>query len=235
MFRDIIAPYHALESWFYDRAVAPAIAEILEERSDLLGTILGVMPAYDRLLYVGCGGGQLALTLADDHPGWGITGLDLSRDQVRRAMKRGKMLAGQLHFLTGSALALPFESDIFDGLISVCSIKHWPEPARGLEECLRVLRPGSPMVVLEVDPDYDRVDGRAFVARQHVPFILKPVAMAGFSWKIAARSMSVKHVESLFRSLPFSDVTAKPVPGIPLWIISARKERPCIPSKADQP
>lgn len=233
MFRDITAPYHALESWFYDRAVAPAIAEILGERSDLLRTILDAMPADGRLLDVGCGGGHSAIDLGKKHRGWLITGIDQSPQQVRRAVKRGRELAGRGHFITGSALALPFESDTFDGLISVCSIKHWPEPVRGLEECLRVLRPGSPMVVLEVDPDYDRDAGKAFVARQHLPFFLKPIAMAGFSRKAAARSMSVRHIESLFKSLPVYDVTAKPVPAMPLWIISAWKEGPPISSKAN--
>lgn len=224
MFREITAPYHVLESWFYDRAVAPAIDEMIEERPHLLRPFLKAMPADGRLLDVGCGGGHLAIGLARNHPAWRITGIDQSRNQVARAKKRSPETGARLHFLAGTALALPFKNDAFDGLISVCSIKHWPDPARGLEECLRILRPGGPLVVMEVDPDYSRDDGRVFVARQHVPFFLKPAAMAGFRWKIAARSMPLKDAESLFTGLPASRVRAAPVPGMPLWMISAVKQ-----------
>lgn len=224
MFRDITAPYHALESWFYDRAVAPAIDELFEGRPQLLLPLVEAMPAEGRLLDVGCGGGHLAIALAIGNPGWHITGLDLSEDQVRRARRRSPDPGGRLCFMMGSAISLPFDADSFDGLISVCSIKHWPDPARGLKECLRVLKTGAPLVVMEVDPDHHRYDRRAFVARQHVPFLLKPAAMAGFRWKIAARSMPIKTVESLFISLPVSVARAGPVPGMPLWMISAVKK-----------
>ncbi|HOT47314.1 MAG TPA: class I SAM-dependent methyltransferase [Spirochaetota bacterium] len=225
MFRDITAPYHALESWLYDRAVAPAIYEMLEERPRFLRPLLKAIPSDGRLLDVGCGGGHLAINLAAANPCWHITGLDLSADQVRRARKRSPDPSGRLCFMAGSAMSLPFADDSFDGLISVCSIKHWPDPARSLKECLRVLRPGCPLVVMEVDPDNHRDDRRAFVARQHVPCFLKPVAMAGFRWKIAARSMPLKDAELLFTALPVSRVKAGPVPGTPLWMIRAVKKR----------
>ncbi len=223
MFRDITAPYRFLESWFYDRAVAPAIAEMLDERHDLTGPLLDTMPAEGRLLDVGCGGGHMVITLARRHPGWKITGLDLSRDQVRRARKRGKNLGERISFITGSALDIPLETNCFDALISVCSIKHWPDPMRGLEECLRVLRPGGALMAIEVDRDYNREDGRTFVRRQKVPQFLKPAAMAGFRWKVAARSLSAGEAASLFSGLPLTDIKAGTLPGMPLWMVTARK------------
>ena len=36
---------------------------------------------------------------------------------------------------------LPFGSDTFDSLSSSCTWKHWPDPARGVSECVRVTRP----------------------------------------------------------------------------------------------
>lgn len=223
MFRDITAPYHFLESWFYDRAVAPAIAEMLDERHEILGAVLDAMSAEGRLLDVGCGGGHLLISLSRSHPGWMMTGLDLSPDQVRRARKRANGPGGQISFISGSALDMPFDADSFDAVISVCSIKHWPLPARGLEECLRVLRPGGALLVIEVNRDYRREDGRDFVRRQKVPRLLKPAAMAGFRWKIAARSLSIHDAKPLFSALPLSDITASALPGMPLWMVTARK------------
>jgi ubiquinone/menaquinone biosynthesis C-methylase UbiE len=225
MFRDITAPYHAIESWFYDRAVAPAVNEMIEERLDLLVPLIDAIPEYGQLLDVGCGGGQLAISLARRYPGWRITGLDMSRDQVRRAQKRGRGLGGRVQFITGSALAMPFKPAAVDGLISVCSIKHWQEPGKGLEECLRVLRPGGHLVVIEVDRTYRRDAGRAFVARQHVPGFFRPIAMFGFKWKIAARSLSMDEALALFRTLQVTVIGANTLPGMPLWMIIAKKEK----------
>jgi Methylase involved in ubiquinone/menaquinone biosynthesis len=225
MFRDITAPYHTIESWFYDRAVAPVVTEIIEKHLDLLKPFLDAIPEDGRILDVGCGGGQLAISFARQHPGWRITGLDLSRDQARRAKKRGRGLGKQVQFVIGSALAMPFKPETVDGLISVCSIKHWHEPGKGLAECLRVLRPGGALVVVEVDREYHRDDGRAFVARQYIPGYFRSIAMYGFKWKIAARSLSKDEASALFNTLPVSITRAFTIPGMPLWMITAKKEK----------
>ena len=223
MFHDITAPYHFLESWLYDSAVAPAVAEMIGERPAFFRKVLDAMPAEGSLLDVGCGGGHLLLDLARAHPGWRLTGLDLSADQVRRAGKRARELAGRITFITGSAQDLPFPDASFDAVVSVCSIKHWPDALRGLSECLRVLRPGGVLVVAEVEREYDRRDRRAFIARQRVPLVLKPVACFGFAWKVAARSITIREAVALFDSLPVTGIDASPVPGMPLWLVSAVK------------
>ncbi|MBP7735321.1 MAG: class I SAM-dependent methyltransferase [Spirochaetes bacterium] len=222
MFSDIYAPYHPLESWFYDSAVAPVISESIDMNNDLQFQFMRSMPETARILDVGCGGGHLAASLAGRHPGWRITGVDLSVHQVRRALKRCGVLDEQTRFVAGSALALPFRSGSFDGLISVCAIKHWPEPARGLAECLRVLRPGGTLAILEVDRNRGGDDERAFVARQRVPFFLKPFALAGFKWKVAARSLTMDEGVELFKGTAAA-IRTYTMPGMPLWMIIARK------------
>lgn len=223
MFRDITAPYHVLESWIYDYAVAPAVTGMIEERS-LLGPIIDSLPRDGRLLDVGCGGGHMAFALAAQYPELRITGADQSPEQIRRAEIRSRRTADRLRFITASALDLPFESGSFDGLTSLCSIKHWQDPARGLNECIRVLRPGSRLAIIEVDPDHDPEDRIAFVARQRVPGCLRWIAMAGFRWMVAARSLSLLKAESLFKALPVTAMQAFRVPGMPMWIIIARKK-----------
>lgn len=223
MFSDIYAPYHPLESWFYNSAVAPVVAKTIDRNGDFLAQFIRSIPENGKVLDVGCGGGHLAAILAGKHAGWRITGIDLSVHQIRRAMNRCRGMDDRTVFVAGSALSLPFNSGTFDGVTSVCSIKHWPEPARGLEECLRVLRPGGTLAVVEVDRNHGRDDERAFVARQHVPFFLKPFALAGFRWKVAARSLTAREGISLFKDIPAAETESYEIPGMPLWMIIARK------------
>ena len=89
-------------------------------------------------------------------------------------------------------------------------------------------------MVIEVDREYRREDGRAFVRRQKVPRFLKPAAMAGFRWKVAARSLSMSEASSLFNAMPLSDIKAAPLPGMPLWMVTARKPDPHGQREADR-
>jgi demethylmenaquinone methyltransferase/2-methoxy-6-polyprenyl-1,4-benzoquinol methylase len=52
-------------------------------------------------------------------------------------------------FVRGDALALPFPDDTFDAVTIAFGLRNLAEPAVGLREMLRVLKPGGRGVVLE--------------------------------------------------------------------------------------
>ncbi len=80
-----------------------------------------------------------------------VTMLDQSPHQLARARSR-EALAG-CRKLLGDAEALPFETDSFDRYVSAGSIEYWPDPARGIAEAYRVLRPeGIALMVGPVPP-----------------------------------------------------------------------------------
>ena len=62
-----------------------------------------------------------------------------------------------LHFARGDALLLPFRDAAFD-LVHTNSIEHFPDPARCVEEMLRVLRPGG-LLLLFIGGFYPTPDG----------------------------------------------------------------------------
>jgi ubiquinone/menaquinone biosynthesis C-methylase UbiE len=169
LFADITAPYTAMEAWAYDRLIAPAVADLLERN---LGDILDGISRGAQVLDVGCGGGHALELLATRRPDLRLHGVDLSPGQVARARAR---LGDRATIVEGSALKLPYASNRFDFVFSDASIKHWPDPARGLRECVRVLRPGGHLVVTEADRGCRFEDAAAFVRRWRLPQAVFPL------------------------------------------------------------
>ena len=161
LFSDMTARYSSLEAWAYDRLIAPAVMDM---RDAVVDDYLADLPQGARVLEVGCGGGQLAHAVLEQRPDLSWVGLDLSTDQIERARKRN---AGHpnAELVVGNALALPFPDQCFDATVSIASIKHWPDQSKGLAECVRVLRPGGLLLVVEADRGCRFGDARAFVSR----------------------------------------------------------------------
>jgi len=80
--------------------------------------------------------------------------------------------------IDGSAQALPLTDAACDTVYSFFSIKHWPDRAAGLAECLRVLRPDGLLVIAELDRAADLAQWRSFIDLTALPRPLKPVYAA---------------------------------------------------------
>lgn len=122
-----------------------------------------------RVLEVGCGPGHLSIRLARQH-GLEVTGLDLDPAMIGRARANacsagegfGRLPAGRMpSFLVGDAASLPFSEGSFDLVVSTLSMHHWDDPAAGMAEMGRVLRPGGRALIWDVRPGFWPLHGRA--------------------------------------------------------------------------
>jgi SAM-dependent methyltransferase len=110
-----------------------------------------------KLLEVGCGPGHLSIRLARGH-GLDVTGLDLDPAMIERARanaaheseSRGRAPT----FIVGDVAALPFADASFDFAVSTFSMHHWSDPAAGLREIHRVLRPGGRALIWDLQPGF---------------------------------------------------------------------------------
>ena len=98
--------------------------------------------ARGRTLDVGCGTGRGLARYSRDVR---LIGLDPAWDSLARARRR----APRVPLVQGSAEALPFRDDVFDTVVSSLVFCTVPEPARGLAEVKRVLRPDGRLRMLE--------------------------------------------------------------------------------------
>ena len=111
---------------------------------------LAALPGGGHVLDLGGGIGGPARTLAEE-AGHRVTVLDLTAEFCRvGALLTGRTaLGGQVAFVRGSALALPFPRASFDAIWMQSMAIHVPDKARLFAEASRVLRPAGRLVLHE--------------------------------------------------------------------------------------
>ena len=104
-----------------------------------------------RLLDVGCGTGNLLLTIAEDEQAEEIVGLDYSPEMVRRAETKitHSPHAKRLRVMHGDAENLPREDSSLDVATCCNSFHHYPHQAAVIREFHRVLRPGGLLILID--------------------------------------------------------------------------------------
>ena len=101
----------------------------------------------DNVLDVGCGAGWLSRRIARMVPQGRVVGMDIS-DEMIRVARRGSPEHKHALYVVGEVNEIPWESNFFTHAISVESAYYWPEPAKGLKEIFRVLRPNGKAWIL---------------------------------------------------------------------------------------
>lgn len=94
-----------------------------------------------RWLDVGCGNGAFTELLVQRCGPSMIFGVDPSESQLSFA--RSRHTAGVARFHQGDAMALPCEDESFDAAVMALVLFFVPDPARGVAEMKRVVRPGG--------------------------------------------------------------------------------------------
>ncbi|MCX6370793.1 MAG: bifunctional demethylmenaquinone methyltransferase/2-methoxy-6-polyprenyl-1,4-benzoquinol methylase UbiE [Solirubrobacterales bacterium] len=101
----------------------------------------------DNVLDVASGTGDLAIELAARvGAGGSVIGSDFSEQMLDRA----RVKAPQLEWVQANALALPYADGRFDAVTVGFGARNFSDLDAGLEEMVRVTRPGGRVVVLEI-------------------------------------------------------------------------------------
>jgi ubiquinone/menaquinone biosynthesis C-methylase UbiE len=219
-FDEITAIYTSFHAWTYEVIVAPAVylsRHVIDER------FLPHLPQNGRVLDVGCGGAKFTKYVADQRPDVDIVGIDLSEPQLTRASKLLRGYGDRVRFELGDATQLKFPDASFDGVLSYGSIKHWTSQDAGLAECLRVLKPGGPLLVTDADRSATFEDCQRFIANYASPRFLGGPNLAFFRTWIAGRSLDVDDLRDLASRIDLVDKDVSRIPEFPLLMLSGRK------------
>ena len=90
---------------------------------------------------VGCGNGAFTALLLERCAPHGVQGLDPSAEQLDFA--RTRFADAPVQFRQGDAMALPWPAAVVDVAVMPLVIFFVPDPARGVAEMARVVRPGG--------------------------------------------------------------------------------------------
>ncbi len=222
---DVTAKYPPAVSWLYDRIAADAV---LNTVGGLLDHIHAAAPD-GSVLEVGCGGGQLAHRLVSQNPDITVTGIDLSAEQIARATKRSATLplkdARRLVFQTASALDLPFADNSFDAVVSIASIKHWPNRATGIAEMIRVLKDGGLLLVAETDRGCHLSDARRFARDARLPAPLRLPYLWAFRTYVAGQGLDLDDAREVIADQELADTTVERIVGAPFLVIIGKRSQ----------
>lgn len=219
--RNVTAEYTRFEAWAYETFTAPALSEWLAK--NLLGDLLEPIPKNGRVLDVGCGGGQFTLALSDRRRDLETHALDLSAHLVDRARPRFERRNQDVFLTRSDALKLPYPPGSFDLVVSVGSIKHWPDQKQGLEECLRVLKDSGVLHVLEADPGVSWTEARRFVSTLNFPRGLQLPFLPYFKYVVAGNGPTQSAITGLLSDLNTTRVDILPLTEVPLLHTKATK------------
>ncbi len=198
-------PWSALSTLVYNAAITPALVDIYRSRLDRY-VELGMMEPGMRVLDAGCGSGHVLALLAERFPGVRLEGVDLSEDMVRKA-RRTVAAFGNASVRQGDVQRLPFDAAAFDGVISLASIKHWPDQTKGLSEIFRVLKPGGRIFVMEADRNCSRASSARFVRRWRLaPWPMRIVLVEYFMRFVAGQGLTAERLHLLMEEAGFRDV-----------------------------
>lgn len=117
---------------------------------ELIRVLRPLLPAVavPHVVDIGCGTGRLLGRLREALPDASLTGVDVSAAMLEVA--RGKAELDSVRLEEGSAASLPLGDASVDAAVSTVSFHHWDDQLAGLRDVARVLRPGAPLLLLDV-------------------------------------------------------------------------------------
>ncbi len=103
--------------------------------------------AGEKALDLCCGTGDIAFAL--NRAGAEVVGLDFSPAMLAVARERGRRAGSSAQFASGDALKTPYGDSMFDIVTIGYGLRNLASWERGLEEMVRVARPGGRLLVLD--------------------------------------------------------------------------------------
>ena len=189
---DRVAPTYDLLNWFI------SLGQTTLWRLAALSWLHRWLPRRAEVLDVGCGTGWVSWFFRIRYRALDlrVTGMDCSPVMLREARR----VVPDGTFYEGDVCHLPHPDDSFDAVVTVYTLRNFPNLAKGLEEMYRVTKPSGAVVILDAFPPQDAV------TKGLVWFWLEWVAPV-FARIVSADPKAYKYLSASIRAtLPPGDV-----------------------------
>ena len=145
---------------------AYATADFRDVNARFVERALAIAPAGDglRVVDLGCGPGEITISLAMARPKWDVLGIDASSPMLQVASKRAaRELVRNVRFRLTDVRRLAAEFGPFDLIVSNSLLHHVREPAELWETIRRVAAPGATVLVRDLFRPASLEEARAIV------------------------------------------------------------------------
>lgn len=128
------------------------------------------LPAFGRMVDLGCGPADICIRLARRLPGWHITAVDAGENMLRRADEAvsGARLGQAIELRHSHLPDARLGEGAFDAVISNSLLHHLPDPMTLWDSVLQLARPGAPALVMDLARPDSAAQAAALVER-HTP------------------------------------------------------------------
>ena len=109
------------------------------------------------ILELGSGPGFVTRLLLDHFPMGQVTCVEIDETLIEDARRYLSDYSGRVTFVRASVDATGLPTGAFDAAYARLLFQHLPDPTAAAAETLRVLRPGGPFAIYDVDDDLDFV------------------------------------------------------------------------------
>jgi len=157
------------------------------------------------ILDVACGTGGVMAQVARYCPATTcLIGVDFTPAMLQVGQRRlaTTIQASRLHLCAGDAQCLPYPDGSFDVITMMFGVRNFDDPAAGLAECYRVLRPGGYVCLVEFT--WPRGRGLQSVYSGYLRYLLPLIA-----WPLCGEWAAYRYLrDSVLAFRPQSDLTA---------------------------
>jgi len=192
--------YGFLKNWkqFFHRE------QMLEEMNKQVVERLKVNPSsLARIIDLGCGVGATCRHIAKTSANWKVTGINIVQEHIQKGNQLNRLsnTSNQINLVLGNYQNVPLPSDSFDGLCALESMCHATNKAQLLTESLRLLKPGSKLVITDC---FRRSQGK----------IANPVSALSYeafkkNWRVELAN--IDSIEQTLTKLGFQDITIEDI------------------------